>query len=60
MRRKQFEYTPPQDFEEFKKMYEKDHYPKKITHAEILSAYNWYMLGRLDGALVFGQMQLEV
>lgn len=41
-------------------MYENDHYPKKVTHAEILSSYNWYMLGRLDGALVFGQMQLEV
>lgn len=44
-------YVAPSTFEEFKVMYERDKYPMNVLDSEIMTAYNWYMLGRLDGVL---------
>lgn len=56
---KAFQYTPPNTYEEFKAMYERDKYPTKVLDSEIMNAYNWYMFGRLDGVLSHCNLQVN-
>lgn len=56
---KAFQYAPPESYEQFKAMYERDKYPVKVLDSEIMNAYNWYMLGRIDGVLSHCNLQVN-